>query len=131
MASASAPHRLMERMCNLRYLPTSIIRQRRPGDDKSPSQTALNFPRAMPRNPWRKGGSDVTSIYEAVDGSHFSGLVNYTIFEAPENYLVHVSGPLSACGRILLSMLDTPVFTDQENINSTFRDSSCSVDDPG
>ena len=86
----------------------------------------------------------MTSIYEAVDGSHFSGLVNYAIFEALENYLVHVSGPLPACGRILLSMLDTPVFTDPENINSAFRDeppkmaafhgnrdSSCNTGDQG
>ncbi len=86
----------------------------------------------------------MTSIYEAVDGSHFFGFVNYAIFEAPENCLVHVSGLLPACGRILLSMLDTPVFTDQENINSTFReeppktatfhgnrDSSCNIDDQG
>ncbi len=98
----------------------------------------------MPKNPWRKGGSDVTSIYEAVDGSHFFGLVNYTIFEAPENSLAHVSGLLPACGRILLSTLDTSAFTDPENINSTFReeppkmaafhrncDSSCNIDDPG
>ncbi len=97
----------------------------------------------MPKNPWKKGGDDITSIYKAVGGSHFFGLVNYSTFEAPENYLVHVSGLLPAYERILLSMLDEPVFTDQENINSAFReeapkmaafhanrDSSCNVADP-
>ena len=50
------------------------------------------------------------------------GLVNCTIFGAPENHRVYVSGPLPACGRIRPSILDTPDFTDQENINSTFRE---------
>ena len=70
--------------------------------------------------------------------------VNYTIFGAPEHHLSQGSGPLSACGGILPSILDTPTFTDQENINSAFgeeppkmatfhgdRDSSCNLDDPG
>ena len=48
-----------------------------------------------------------------------------------------------ACGRILPSFFDTPVFTAHENISSTFReeapkqatfhgnrDSSCNIDDP-
>ncbi len=126
------------------YLPTPVKQQQRPGEDKSSSQTALNFPRTVLRNPWRKDGSDVTSIYGDVDGSLFSGLVNYAIFEALENHLVHISGSLPACGRVVLLMLETPVFTDRKNIDSTFReeppkmaafhgnrDSSCSIDDPG
>ena len=59
----------------------------------------------------------MTSIYEVVNGSHFFGLINYTFFGALENHPIHVSGPLSACARILLSFLNTVYFTDQENIN--------------
>ncbi len=43
----------------------------------------------------------MTPIYEAVDESHFFGLVYYTIWVAPENLLVHVFGPLPACVRSL------------------------------
>ncbi len=86
----------------------------------------------------------MTSIYGAVDGSHLFDLVNYAIFEAPESCLVHVSDLSPARGRILPSMVNTPVFTDHEDINSTFREEppkivtfydnfgrSCSKGDPG
>ena len=80
---------------------------------------------------------------EAVDGSHFFGLVNYAIFGARENQLIPISRSLSACGKNLLSKLDASAFTDQENINSTLReeppkmvtfhgngDSPYNIDDP-
>ena len=65
-------------------------------------------------------------------------------FGAQENHLIHVCTHSWACGKNLLSILDTPDFTDRENMNSTFReepikmatfhgnwDSSCNIDDPG
>ena len=112
----------MRKTCYLRHLPTPVKQQRKPGDDKSSSQTALNFLRTVPRNPWRKKGCDITLNNEAVDGSHIFGLVIYTIFGALENHLIHVSGPLSVCGSNLLAILNRPVFTDQENVSSTFRE---------
>ena len=134
----------MRKICDLRHLPTPVKQQRRPGDDKRSDQTALNFQRTVPRNPWRKGGSDIALNSEAIDWSDFFSLVNYTIFGAPENHLIHVSGPFSVCERNSPSILNMPAFTDQENINSTFRQkppkmatfhgnchSWCNIDDPG
>ncbi len=129
---------------NFQHLPTAVKRQRRPGDDKNPSQTALNIPRSMPRNPWRREGSDVRPKYEAVDRSYPFDLVNYTIFGAPDEHLIYVSWSLAMCRRNLLFVLDTLVFTDWRKTNSTFReeppkmvtfhenwDSPCNIDDPG
>ena len=47
---------------------------------------------------------------------------NYTIFGAPEGHLTHVSRPTAMCGRKLLPILDTLVFTDHRKTNPTFRE---------
>ena len=65
----------------------------------------------MPRYPWKEGEIDITPKNEAVDGSQFFGLVNYTILRAPEEHLDHVSRPPALSETNPLSILDTTVST--------------------
>ncbi len=78
-----------------------------------------------------------------IEGSHFSGFINYVTFGALGGYPIHVSESSSMSGKSLLSMLDMPVFTACENMDSTLREEPpktvtfyenlgrlCSIDDP-
>ena len=64
----------------------------------------------------------MTPNYEAVDGSHCFGLVNYTVVGTSEQHLIHVPVPPAVCERNLSFIFNMPVFIDQENTNSTFRE---------
>ncbi len=73
--------------------------------------------RATSKSPWKKKNRNSTLKYEAVGGSHFFGLVNYTISGASEKCFIHVYKTSAAGGRNLIATLDTPVFTDRQNTN--------------
>ncbi len=102
-----------------------------------------SIPRTVPRSPWKRKRSDATLEYYVVDRYQFCGPANRPIFEASEKGFVHISGLPSAGGKNLLSILDTPGSTHQENTNSTFQvdppnmatfhgncNSLCNLDDP-
>ncbi len=76
----------------------------------------------MPRNPWKKGGSNITTSCEAVGESHFFGLVSYTIFGASEEHFIHASRLPAMSERNSSFIVDTLAFTDRKNTNSTSRE---------
>ena len=63
-----------------------------------------------------------TPLSGSVEGSHFFGPVNYMTCGVLVAYSICVCESTSMSGKNLLLMLDTPIFTECENINSTLRE---------
>ncbi len=91
MALIRASYHLMRKVRKFRYLPFNVKLQRKLGDDKSPSQTAVNIPRTVPRSPWKNEKSVVTPSYEAIGGSHLLGYLLSSVEKVSLIYPLHAS----------------------------------------
>ncbi len=72
--------------------------------------------------------NDLTSRYAAVDWSIPNGFVICTIFGVPGKCFTLVNEPFKLCSKNIQNDLDTPDFTDYENVNWLLRESHPSLE---
>ena len=124
-------------------LPLTVKLQRSARGAKVLSQSAVRILSRVPGSQQGLREGPRTSRYDTFDGVPFCNSANYVVFGSSKKCSTHIPRPHPTTGRSLLSILDMPVFTDQRNTNSTFReeppkmvifhenwDSPCNIDDP-